>query len=107
MGVFETKMYFLADLNWLTQPLLASKQGLCGNINDFAFFCNANMDTGKWRSFIISNQLNNSSSMEAGYDSERPVPLAFPFHAFPPLKPWWLSLFSGGAALQIIRTVES
>ena len=104
MGVFDTKMFFFRraklclSLNWRIQPLLASKQGFCGNINDFAFFCNANMDTGKWRSFIISNQLNNSSSMEAGYDSERPVPLAFPFHAFPPLKPWWLSLLSGSAA---------
>ena len=52
------------SLNWRTQPLLASRQGLCGNINDFA-----NMNTGKSRSFIISNQLDNSSSMEAGYDS--------------------------------------
>ena len=101
---FHRAKLFLS-LNWQTQPLLASKQGLCGNINDFAFFCNANMDTGKWRSFIISNQLNNSSSMEAGYDSGSPAPLVF--HTFPPLKPWCLSLFSGSAALQILRIVES
>ena len=55
----------------------------------------------------ISNQLNNSSSLEAGNDSGRPTPLVFHFDAFPPLKPWLLSLFSEGAALQILRTVES
>ena len=74
MGVFDTKIFFCwaklcLSLNWRTQPLLASRQGLCGNINDFVSFCNANMYTGKSRSFTISNQLNNSSSMEAGYDS--------------------------------------
>ena len=112
MGVFVAKIFFrraklCLSLNWWTQPLLASIQGLWGNINDFAFFCNANVDTGKWRSFIISNQLNNSLSMEAGYDRKRPALLAFPFHAFPPLKPGWISLFSGGAALQILQAVES
>ena len=65
------------------------------------------MDTGKWRSFIISNKLSNSFSMEAAYDSRHPSPLVFPFRTFPPLKPWWLSLFLGGTALQILRTVES
>ena len=65
------------------------------------------MDTGKWRLFIITSQFNNSSSKEAGYDSKRPAPSPFPFHAFPPLKAWRLSLLSGGDVLQILRTMES
>ena len=65
------------------------------------------MDTGKWKLFIITSQLNNSSSKEAGYDSKCPAPSPFRFHAFPPLKPWWLSLLSGGDVLQILRTIES
>ena len=53
MGVFDAKMFFFPraklciSLNWRAQSLLDSKQELCGNVNDFAFFCNANMNTGK------------------------------------------------------------
>ena len=39
-------------------------------------------------------------------NNDRPTPLAFPFHAFPPLKPPCL-LLSGGTDLQIFLTVES
>ena len=92
--VFFRRAKFCFSFNWRTQRVETSKQELCDNIS-FAFFCNANIDTGKWRSFIINNQLNNSSSIEAGYDSGRPAPLAFPFHSFPPVKPWWLSLSHG------------
>ena len=81
--------------------------GLWGSISDFAFFCRASTDTGKWRSFIIRIQLNSSSSTEVGYDNGCPAPLVFPFHAFPPLKPPCLLLLSGGSALQILLTVES
>ena len=55
---------------------------------------------------MIRIQLNNSLSAEVGYDNGLPAPLAFPFHAFPPLKPPCL-LTPSGTGLQIFRTVES
>ena len=55
---------------------------------------------------VIRIQLNNFSSTEVGHDNDRPTPIAFLFHAFPPLKPPCL-LLSGGTGLQIFLTVES
>ena len=101
--VFFRRAKLCLSLNWWTHSVLASKQELCGNINDFVFFCDANR--------ILVNEdhslLVTSSVILHLWSWVHPAPLAFSFHAFPPLKPWWLSLFSERAALQILRTVES
>ena len=37
--------------------------------------------------WILVNEDHSFLVTSSGYDSGRPAPLAFPFHAFPPLKP--------------------
>lgn len=94
------------SLKWLIQPSLGSILELWDSINDFTFFCRVSTDTGKWRSFIIRIQLNNSLSTKVGYDNGLPAPLVFPFHAFFLLKPPCLFIFDG-PALHIFLFVQS
>ena len=47
-------------MNWDTQPLLVSKLELRGSVSDLAFRCRGTADFGKWKSFMIRFQLNNS-----------------------------------------------